>query len=176
MSLSTAVALLALLFAVFACLAVGAVYRRLRLLEWRVAKSGDSTLADVRTVAPESLRPREGDAGVVALLLDDSCSLCQTVWESLAGHETPGIADAVRLVAVLPSAGAAGLYAGSTTEINTDPDVWRALYEGYTPCLYWIDAEGRVADRRFIYPDTDVVGLLRDVVPVSRSSGGSNAP
>jgi hypothetical protein len=152
---------------VFLALAVGAVYARLRQLEVQVSRPDGAVLADARVDVPESLRPRRDEAGVLALLLDDSCSLCHEVREA-AGRESGH--TATRIVAVLPSPAAALSYRDSTSlEFSTDPEAWRALYEGYTPSLHLIDSQGRVADRRFIYADTDVAALLREIIPAGES-------
>ncbi|MDN5748331.1 MAG: hypothetical protein L0H64_07470 [Pseudonocardia sp.] len=45
-----------------------------------------------------------------------------------------------------------------------DPDARAGLFEGYSPTVLAVDAAGTVTDRRFVYADTDVRGLLLDLI------------
>ncbi len=159
MTLPLAVALLALLVALFAVLALVAVYARVRALE-----AGRGVFADpsgyapvVGRPAPAAVAPGAGERGAVVAVVDGDCALCHTVWDALGAADLPG----VRRVAV---ADRAGVFGAGPAELLVDPAVRAALFEGYSPTVLVLDAAGTVAARRFVYADTDVPGLLRDLV------------
>ncbi|PZG02514.1 hypothetical protein [Micromonospora deserti] len=167
MSLPTALALLSLLVSAFAVLAVGAVYARLRLLERTALNPHSALLADeVRTV-PAALWPQGDQQQAVVLQLNDSCALCHLVWEAASEDATIREAAGTRIMGLFASSEAASSFPeASSVEIVVDADAWAAMSEGYTPCVFRIDNAGRVADRRFVYRDTDLPALLAQLVPV----------
>lgn len=176
MSLTTALSLCSLLVSAFAVLAVGAVYSRLRMLERTALAPGRTLLADEHPVAPEALRPAGDATATLVLLLSDGCSVCGVVWraasEYVATHDLAGS----RIVALLASQDAAEMFDDAPgTECIVDPGMWSALSEGYTPCLYLVGTSGRVADRRFLYADTDVPALLADLVRIPDPTGSHHA-
>ncbi|MFI6321043.1 hypothetical protein ACIBG8_26135 [Nonomuraea sp. NPDC050556] len=154
MSLATALALLALLVSVFAILAVGALYSRLRMMEHTVLRPGSTRLSDEPRAVPPALRPRQGQEAALVLLLDGACSVCHLLWD--AARPIPG----TRVLALFAGAESAEAFEG-TTEKVVDPDLWSAIYEGYTPCVYMIDSAGQLTDRRFVYGDTDLSELFQ---------------
>lgn len=170
MSLATALALLALLLSVFAILAVGAVYARLRIMEQTVLKPGNVRLDDEVREVPQALRPAKGQDGTLVLMLDANCSICQGVW-SAAAAAPPAT---TRVVAVFSHADSAQKFDGPVEKL-ADPELWTALYEGYTPCVYAVDAAGQVKDRRFVYADTDLPALFAELFPSLSTSGSSHA-
>lgn len=158
MTIPLAVALLALLVALFALLALVAVYARVRALE-----AGRAVFADpsgyapvVGRPAPAAVAPGEGERGAVVAVVDGDCALCHGVWAALGGADLPGM----RRVAV---ADRAGVFGPGPAELLVDPAARAALFEGYSPTVLVLDAAGTVAARRFVYADTDVPGLLRDL-------------
>jgi hypothetical protein len=167
MSLPTVLSLIALLVAIFAVLAVFAVYNRLRLVERMVLNPRAAMLADEERAAPAVVRPHDGERAALVLLVDPGCVTCDSVMSEIVGHAP---AD-VRLVAVFPTAGPAP----SSVDQVVDPDAWSALYEGYAPCLYVVEPDGRVAQRRFVYADTDLGALIGAILPASAPSGSINA-
>lgn len=171
MSLPTALALLALLVAVFAVVAVFAIYTRLRLLERTALNPRSALLADEASSAPAVLLPREGDRATLVLLLNAGCPTCGSVVEAITEHEAFDRLAGVRLVAVFPVAAAVDAYGGPPgLERIADADVWAALNEGYAPCLYVIGQDGRISQRRFVYNDTDISALLSAIVPMNSGS------
>ncbi|MEO3927140.1 hypothetical protein ABGB07_25215 [Micromonosporaceae bacterium B7E4] len=181
MSLPTAIALVALLLSAFAVLAVGAVYARLRLLERTALNPRTALLADEAEPAPAALWPTGEARHTLVLQLSDGCALCHLLWQVAARHLPGQDLGDVRVVGLFASAEAVTAFddiSGLTTIV--DPDLWGALSEGYTPCVFLIDAEGRVTDRRFVYGDTDVPALLAGFVPsldisAPETSGSSRA-
>lgn len=170
MTLSVALALISLLLSLFTLLAVAGVYAKLRALEQSVHNSGGAAqLADQQRTVPEGLRPGNGETHTLALLLDVGCGVCLGLWES-AARPIPG----VRVVGVFSSDEVASSFDGPVEKL-ADPDLWTALYEGYTPCVYVITPEGRIADRRFVYGDTDVPALLSELLPALSDSWSPHA-
>ncbi|MFC5994404.1 hypothetical protein ACFQE5_09300 [Pseudonocardia hispaniensis] len=162
MSLSLAVALLALLVALFTLVALVAVYARLRALEAgrRAELSGYAPL--VGRAGPATVRPRPGERLTVVAVLDTGCALCRGVWDALraVAAECPD-ARFVGLVdrpADLPDAGPAG-----DAELLADLATRADLYEGYSPTVLVVDAAGTIVHRSFIYSDTNVRSLLSDL-------------
>ncbi|MGV9303887.1 MULTISPECIES: hypothetical protein [unclassified Nonomuraea] len=170
MSLATALALLSLLLSVFAILAVGAVYARLRMMEQTVLKPGRDRLDDEVREAPPALRPGRDQDGTLVLMLDASCSICRQVWAAAAAVSR----SRTRVVAVFSHADSAQGFDGPVEKV-ADPDLWTALHEGYTPCVLAVDATGRITDRRFVYADTDLPTLFHDLIPSLSTSGSSHA-
>ncbi|MBG0831089.1 hypothetical protein HS041_25340 [Planomonospora sp. ID67723] len=158
MSPTLAVALLALLVGVFALLAVAAVYSRVRTLEQTALSSSSDRLADVSRVSPASLLPQAGQAFSLVVLMDAACGICHQTWEAVSSTALPG----VRLIGLLAEAPSSASFTGDA--VMADPDLWSNLYEGYSPCLYVIAPSGDVVDRRFVYGDTDIPGLLRELL------------
>jgi hypothetical protein len=180
MSLSTALSLLALLVSVFAALAVGAVYARLRLLEQTALNARSTLFADQVQTVPVALRPREGERNTVVVQLNNGCPTCHDVWQAVAGYAAARKPGGTRLVGLFATDEAAGSFPESqAVERVVDADQWAALSEGYTPCVFRIDATGRVTDRRFVYRDTDLPALLAVFAPAPESapepSGSSRA-
>ena len=102
MSVALAVALLALLVALFTLAALVAMYARLRGLEAAgdVAVSGYPAL--VGRPAPVSVRPGPGDAAGLVAIVDGDCALCGAVLDALADVDAAG---GVHVVALVPAAG-----------------------------------------------------------------------
>ncbi|MCX6467488.1 MAG: hypothetical protein NTW05_28485 [Pseudonocardiales bacterium] len=156
MTLPLAVALLALLVALFCLVALVAVYARVRALEaTRTAFADPSGYAPLTgRPAPAAVAPRPGERGAVVAVVDADCALCHAVWDALGAADVPGL----RRVAVADRDGA---FAPGPAELVVDPAVRAALFEGYSPTLLVLDATGTVAERTFVYADTDVPALLR---------------
>jgi hypothetical protein len=165
MSVALAVALLALLVALFTLAALVAVYARVRGLE----SAGDAAVtgypALVGRPAPASVRPGpDAQCGLVAIL-DGDCTLCATVFQALIAANA---ADDVRVVALTdrihePAAGP------GTGILRVDVAARADLYEGYAPTVLAVDAGGTVVARRFVYADTDLPELLRELVARART-------
>ncbi|WP_214413092.1 hypothetical protein [Sphaerisporangium fuscum] len=168
MSLATSLALLALLVAVFAVLAVGAVYIRVRRLEATALTPGSARLADEPRLVPGALAPEPGQRAALVVLLDGTCAICHALWDAVTAAHLPQ----VRVLGLLPDETAAGTFEGGT--VLADPGLWSSLYEGYTPCLYVIDTSGALTDRRFVYGDTDVPALLAELVPAAPEPAASS--
>lgn len=156
MTLTLAVALIALLVALFALVALVAVYARVRALETGRAAELSGYAPLVGRPAPAAVRPREGESGALVAVLDADCAQCHDVHALLGEVSRPG----VRFVAVADRAE----FADSPAELVVDPDVRGALFEGYSPTVLALDARGVVVRRRFVYADTDVRGLLLDLI------------
>jgi hypothetical protein len=158
-SVALAVALLALLASLFTLVALVAVYARVRGLEAGAATglSGYPTL--VGRAAPAAVRPRAGERCGLVAVLDGDCALCRTVLAALA---TLPADEGVRVVALADRAADADLPHGRV-QLLTDPAARADLFEGYAPTLLAVDAAGTVVARRFVYPDTDVPALLREL-------------
>lgn len=157
MTLPLAVALLALLVALFALVALVAVYARVRALETTRAVELSGYAPLVGRPAPERVRPRAGETGALVAVVDADCAQCHEVYAVLGEVSRPGI----RFAAV---ADRAEPFADSLAELVVDPDVRGELFEGYSPTLLALDARGVVTDRRFVHADTDVRGLLLDLI------------
>jgi hypothetical protein len=164
MSVALAVALLALLVAAFTLVALIAVYARVRGLE---AASGDTGLSGYATLvgrpAPASVRPGPGEGCSLVAVLDGDCTLCAAVIQALIAVNA---ADDVRVVALTdrihdPAAG--------TGILRVDVAARADLYEGYAPTVLAVDAGGTVVARRFVYADTDLPELLRELVARART-------
>lgn len=161
MSVSLAVALLALLVALFAVVALVAVYARVRALEAGRAAELSGYAPLVGRAAPAAVRPRPGERAAVVAVLDADCALCHGLWAAVtaaARHAVPvrfvGLVD--RPADFLADAGHA--------ELLADAGVRADLYEGYSPTLLAVDAAGTVVHRSFVYADTDVPTLLMDLI------------
>lgn len=163
MSFELAVALLALLVALFAVVALVAVYARVRVLEaGRAAElSGYATL--VGRPAPVAVRPRDGQARALVAVIDGDCTLCYGVWDALgaAAGRVDQRGRGTRFVAL---ADRAGVFDAGSAELIVDPDTRAEMFEGYSPTLLVLDAAGTVTHRRFVYADTDVPALLQDLI------------
>lgn len=176
MDLPVALALLALLISVFAVLAAFATYARLRALERTALRPGAALLSEERRQVPAGLWPRGDETASMVLLLDATCPLCRQILDTVGEAVDAGRLAAIRAIAAFPTGDAATAYSGqSIVDITADPDLWQALHEGYTPCLYLIDRTGRITDRRFVYGDTDVAALVSELAAVPTPSGSSHA-
>jgi hypothetical protein len=153
------VALLALLVALFALVALVAVYARVRALEAARAAglSGYASLAG--RAAPAAVRPRPGQRLSLVAVLDPGCGSCHAVLAALGGPADP----AVRSVALVDRTDGFEVPADAAVELLADPAARAELFEGYAPTLLVVDATGAVRDRRFVYPDTDLPGLVRSL-------------
>jgi hypothetical protein len=164
MSVALAVALLALLVAAFTLVALIAVYARVRGLE---AASADTGLSGYATLvgrpAPASVRPGPGEGCSLVAILDGDCTLCATVVDALTAVNA---ADRVRVVGLTDRIH--GTVAG-TGILRVDVAARADLYEGYAPTVLAVDAGGTVVARRFVYADTDLPELLRELVARART-------
>ena len=169
MTVTLAVALLALLVALFALVALVAVYARVRGLEAGAAAglTGYPTL--VGRPAPASVRPDPDDRCAVVAVLDGDCALCRDVLAALAALTT----DGVRVVALTDRLGDHSLPGGA---VRVDSAARAELFEGYAPTVLVVDVAGTVVARRFVYADTDVPALLRELTaqaaPTARTARG----
>lgn len=156
MTVTLAVALLALLVALFASVALVAVYARVRGLEAGAAAglTGYPTL--VGRPAPASVRPGPADRCALVAVLDGDCALCRDVLTALAAAAT----DGVRVVALTDRPGDHALPGGA---VRVDAAARAELFEGYAPTVLAVDTAGTVVARRFVYADTDVPALLREL-------------
>jgi hypothetical protein len=155
-SLQLAVALLALLVAVFALVGLVAVYARVRALEAAREIGLSGYAAVVGRPAPASVRPRPGQRAGLVAVLDADCALCQAVWDVLAcGAADPG----VRAVALVDRPDAFAPHPGA--ELLIDPAARAEVFEGYAPTVLRLDAAGTVVHRSFVDADTDLPGLFR---------------
>lgn len=155
MTVALAVALLALLVAVFGLVALVAVYARVRGLEAGTAAGLGGYRSLVGTPAPASVRPGPGDRCALVAILDGDCALCRVVLSAL---ETVG--DGVRAVALTDRVDGPPRPA---VDVRVDPAARAELFEGYAPTVLAVDAAGTVVARRFVYSDTDVPALLREL-------------
>lgn len=164
MSVALAVALLALLVAAFTLVALIAVYARVRGLE---AASADTGLSGYATLvgrpAPASVRPGPGEGCSLVAILDGDCTLCATVVDALTRVSA---ADRVRVVGLTDRIHDP---AASTGILRVDVAARADLYEGYAPTVLAVDAGGTVVARRFVYADTDLPELLRELVARART-------
>jgi hypothetical protein len=160
MTLPVAVALLALLVALFTLVALVAVYARVRALESAMTLTGVSGYASlVGRAAPPSIRPGQGQRRTLVAVLDADCGICHDVLAALTAEPLP----AVRTVALADRTEGVEVPAGSAVELLADPAVRAELFEGYAPTLLVVDDAGAVRDRRFVYPDTDLPALVRSL-------------
>lgn len=157
MTLTLAVALLALLVALFSLVALVAVYARVRALEAGRAAELSGYASLVGRPAPAAVRPRAGESGALVAVVDGDCALCRGVWDAMSDVSRPGI----RFVALSDRAEPFG---ANLAEMIVDPDTRAGLFEGYSPTVLALDAAGTVTDRRFVYADTDVRSLLLDLI------------
>ena len=165
MSLALAVALLALLVALFTLVALVAVYARLRGLEAAgdVAVSGYPAL--VGRPAPVSVRPGPGDAAGLVAIVDGDCALCGALLDALADVDAAG---GVQVVALSDRAG----HGSAPAFLRVDVAARADLFEGYAPTVLAVDAAGTVVARRFVYADTDLPEALRELVARARTPEG----
>lgn len=166
MSVALAVALLALLVALFTLVALVAVYARVRGIEASgdLAVSGYPVLVGRR--APESVRPAGGDTGVVVAIVDADCALCGAVLDALGPVATAG---GVRVVALTDRLAHAD---GVPDFVRVDVAARADLFEGYAPTILAVDATGTVVARRFVYADTDLPATLRELSARARTPEG----
>lgn len=174
MSLSLAVALLALLVALFAVTALVAVYARVKALE--AGRGAGSALSGYAALvgrpAPAAVAPRAGERMSVVAVLDTSCASCLSLWDTVneLSVELADSAQGVRYVGLVDrETDLAGAATGPHAELLADVTVRADLFEGYAPTLLAVDAGGTVSHRSFVYPDTDVRALLLDLVKGTRS-------
>ena len=165
MSLALAVALLALLIALFTLVALVAVYARLRGLEAAgdVAVSGYPAL--VGRPAPVSVRPGPGDVAGLVAIVDGDCALCGALLDALADVDAAG---GVQVVALSDRVG----HGGAPAFLRVDVAARADLFEGYAPTVLAVDAAGTVVARRFVYADTDLPEALRELVARARTPEG----
>lgn len=162
MTLALAVALLALLVALFAVVALVAVYARVRALEAGRAVEVSGYAPLLGTQVPAAVAPRPGEQGGVVAVVDADCALCHHVWNAM-NEASP---QNRRMVAVADRPTEFACPTGPA-ELVGDTEVRNALFEGYSPTLLTVDPAGRVVDRTFVYADTDLARLLGS--PVVRS-------
>lgn len=157
MTVTLAVALLALLVALFGVVALVAVHARVRALEAGAGTglTGYPTL--VGRPAPASVRPGSGDRYALVAIVDGDCVLCHAVLTELAAIPS---GSGVRVVALTDRSDGRSLPAGV---VRVDPAARADLFEGYAPTLLAVDAAGTVVARRFVYSDTDVPALLGEL-------------
>ena len=157
MTVTLAVALLALLVALFGLVALVAVHARVRALEAGAGMGTTGYPALVGRPAPASVRPRAGERGALVAVVDGDCVLCRAVLAELAALPPD---SGVRVVALTDRADDLPLPAGS---VRVDPAARADLFEGYAPTVLAVDGTGTVVARRFVYPDTDVRALLAEL-------------
>jgi hypothetical protein len=159
-SVALAVALLALLVSLFVLVALVAVYARVRALEaGRIAElSGYAPL--VGRPAPAAVRPRSGQRAAVVAVLDAECGLCHGVWDAITAA---GEQEHIRFVALVDRPDDFATHPGGRAELLADVDARADLFEGYSPTLLAVDAAGVVTHRSFVYADTDLGVLVRDL-------------
>ena len=165
MSVALAVALLALLVAVFTLVALVAVYVRVRGLE----ASGDAAVSGYPTLvgrpAPVSVRPGPGEAAGLVAIVDGDCTLCVAVIDALADV---GAAGGVRVMALTDRVG----HGSAPAFVRVDVAARADLFEGYAPTVLAVDAAGTVVARRFVYADTDLPEALRELAARARTPEG----
>jgi hypothetical protein len=163
MSLALAVALLALLVALFALVALVAVYARVRALEAGRATGLSGYASLVGRPAPAAVRPRPGEQVTVVAVLDADCALCRAVLQAMGeAHRSDAVIGGVRYVGLVDRAADVPAPGGGA-ELVVDVQARADLFEGYAPTVLTVDASGTVTARRFVYPDTDLPALLRDL-------------
>jgi hypothetical protein len=156
-TVTLAVALLALLAALFALVALVAVYARVRGLEAGAAVGLTGYPALVGRPAPASVRPGPGQRCAVVAIVDGDCAVCRTLLTALAAILPD---DGVRVVALTDREDAFPVLAGV---VRVDATARGDLFEGYTPTVLAVDPAGTVVARRFVYADTDVPAVLREL-------------
>lgn len=159
--MSLAVALLALLVALFAVVALVAVYARVRALEAGRAAELSGYAPLVGRPAPAPVRPLAGHRAAIVAVLDADCALCHGLWAAVSAasrHDVP-----VRFVGLVDRPDDF-VGSGGDAELLVDPAIRAHLYEGYSPTLLAVDAAGTVVHRSFVYADTDVPTLLTDLI------------
>jgi hypothetical protein len=162
MSLALAVALLALLVALFALVALVGVYARVRALEAGRAAELSGYTSLVGRPAPAAVRPRPGEQVAVVAVLDGDCALCRAVWQAMGeADRRDAVIGGVRYVGLVDRAGDVPAPGGA--ELVVDVQARADLFEGYAPTVLAVDADGTATGRRFVYPDTDLPALLRDL-------------
>jgi hypothetical protein len=165
MSVALAVALLALLVALFTLVALVAVYARLRGLE----AAGDTGLSGYATLvgrpAPVSVRPGPGDGCSLVAVLDGDCTLCAAVLQALDAVHAAGDVRIVALTDRIPDPAAEP----GAELLRVDVAARADLFEGYAPAVLAVDPGGTVVARRFVYADTDLPELLRELVARART-------
>jgi hypothetical protein len=157
MSVSLAVALLALLVASFTVVALVAVLARVRGLEVGAAAGLSGYPALVGRPAPAAVRPGPGERGALVAVVDGDCALCRTLLDALAA------APVLRGVRVVVLGDRAPVDHVSPVDVRVDAAARAELFEGYAPTLIAVDAGGTVVARRFVYSDTDVPAVLREL-------------
>ncbi|MEU5670077.1 hypothetical protein ABZ749_06815 [Micromonospora sp. NPDC047753] len=170
LSLPAALALLAILVAVFALVAVAGVYSRLRQVEQVIA---DLTVGGGRRdTLPASLRPQPGESATVLLTLDGECPICHRLAKAVEEEMATAAWAGLRVVRVFSSIDARDRHPDVVAmETVADPDVWAAVYEGYNPTLSVVNAAGEVIFRRFVYADTNLTELLAEASAVGLAQG-----
>ncbi len=168
MSVSLAVALLALLVALFAVVALVAVYARVRVLESTRGGELSGYAALVGRAAPAVVCPRPGQQVSIVAVLDAGCALCRGVWDVLgaAAHDQADDlgAGGSRFVGLVARSSDLPVGpAGGGAELIIDLTARADLFEGYSPTLLAVDGAGTIVHRSFIYPDTDVRALVLDL-------------
>lgn len=160
MSVELAVALLALLVALFALVALVAVYARVRALEAGRTAELSGYASVVGRPAPQLVQPADGQRGAVVAVLDADCALCHGVWDALgvAADQQP----AYRFVALADRAD--GFRPAGRAELVIDPVARADVFEGYSPTLLDVGPTGLVRGRTFVYSDTDLPALMRELV------------
>jgi hypothetical protein len=109
------------------------------------------------------VRPGPGEGCSVVAILDGDCTLCATVVDALTALNAAGRVRVVGLTDRIhdPAAG--------TGILRADVAARADLYEGYAPTVLAVDAGGTVVARRFVYADTDLPELLRELVARART-------
>ena len=157
MTVTLAVALLALLVALFALVALVGVYARVRGLEAGAATDSAGYPTLVGRPAPLAVRPGPGERGVLVAVVDGDCALCRTLLAGLADFTRTAPGRGIRVVALTDRAHDHPL---GPEALRVDPATRAELFEGYAPTVLAVDAEGTVVARRFVYADTDVPAVL----------------
>lgn len=161
MSASTAFIVLSLALALFAVLAVGGLYVRLKQVERGLT---ELVFGQSNNVAPPRLRPGPGEAATIVLTLDGECPTCHHLSEAVEQAMRSGALRGVRVARVFATETSMRRHGESTAmQSYADSDLWSAVYEGYTPTLSVVDHRGHPAYRRFVYADTDLNTLLAEV-------------
>ena len=162
MSVALAVALLALLVALFTLVALVAVYARVRGIE----AGGDSAVSGypalVGRAAPASVRPGPGETCSLVAVVDGDCALCGAVVDALADVDATG---GVRVVALTDRHG----HGGGPDFVRVDTAARADLFEGYAPTILAVDTAGTVVARRFVYADTPLPEALRELTARTRT-------
>jgi hypothetical protein len=169
MSVALAVALLALLVALFAVVALVAVYARVRVLEAGRTAELSGYAALVGRSAPHPVRPRAGERGSVVAVIDADCALCHGVWDALVA--AAGERPTTRHVALIDRPAEFRADPTGRAELLADADTRGDLFEGYSPTLLAVDATGTVVERRFVYADTDIHALLLELTQRQPTTG-----